>query len=248
MSPTRLRSSSGNTASIFTRASSAAALIAGCGAAPPQPDDPFTATGQLIALSGGDGGAANACFTCHGLNGEGRGAAPRLAGLDAGYLLKQLEDYGTGRRADEVMRPIVRHLDEDDRRAVATWYAHLPAPAVAPEPGADPARVEGGRSLYHASAPGRPSCASCHGPTAHGRGLANPAIAGQPAVYTASQLRRWRSGERRNDPRGIMADVARPLSDADIQALAAYLASEPASPGGSSPGVMLGSTSSRFQK
>src|SRR3546814_9980274 len=55
------------------------ALLAGCGTADPTSMERFKRTGHLIALSGGDAGAPNACFACHGLEGEGNGAgAPRL--------------------------------------------------------------------------------------------------------------------------------------------------------------------------
>ena len=63
-------------------------------------DDRWSADGELIAMSGGEGGARYACVTCHGARGEGNGFdAPRLAGLPAGYLQKQMEDYATGLRA-----------------------------------------------------------------------------------------------------------------------------------------------------
>ena len=66
-------------------------LLAGCEAAATDTDRVLSANGEVIALSGGAGGAANACFTCHGLDGGGDGAAaPRLAGLHLGYLQKQM--------------------------------------------------------------------------------------------------------------------------------------------------------------
>lgn len=79
----------------------------------------FTRTGQVIAMGGGEGGAANACFSCHGLDGAGDGVStPRLAGLDAGYLQKQMEDYANDVRQDAVMTQVARWLDDGDRRAV----------------------------------------------------------------------------------------------------------------------------------
>src|SRR3546814_5173118 len=81
-------------------------------------------------MSGGNGGAAAACSTCHGLEGEGDGeVSPRLAGLDPGYLHRQLDDYANGRREHEAMRTIALRLPEEDRRKVSAFYASLPAPA-----------------------------------------------------------------------------------------------------------------------
>lgn len=172
-------------------------------------------------MGGGEGGAAQACFTCHGLDGGGDGfGAPRLAGLDVGYLQKQMTDYAAGTRPDAVMKPIARWLDDGDRRAVAAWYAAMPA-----APPASRAAPE----AYLRALPerGLAACASCHGVAGEGVGPGNPSIAGQPAAYTVEQLRRWRTGERRNDPRGVMAEAAAALTEAEMHAIAAWLAPAP---------------------
>lgn len=186
----------------------------------------FTQTGEIIAMGGGEGGPANACFTCHGLDGAGDGVSvPRLAGLDAGYLQKQMEDYAKDVRQDVVMREVARWLDDGDRRAVAQFYADMPAP---------PARAPGGPPpgiyLTGDAARGVASCASCHGADGLGVGFGNPAIAGQPVAYTVDQLRRWREAKRRNDPRGVMTDAVKNLTDAEIAQIAAWLERAPATP------------------
>jgi len=192
--------------------------LAGCHASTDRTGAALRATGELIALSGAGAGAANACFTCHGLEGEGDGASvPRLAGLDPGYLQKQMEDYASDLRHDEVMTPIARRLTQDDRRAVAQWYAARPA-------------ATGGVGAALPAPSAYAACVDCHGEQGEGRGAANPAIAGQPAAYTVEQLKRWRKAERRNDPRGVMTDAAAALSDAQMQAIGAWLESRPASP------------------
>ena len=139
--------------------------LAACAQVTRTTDDAFSRTGQLVAMSGGDGGASNACFICHGLDGGGDGdTAPRLAGLDAGYLHKQLEDYAAGRRKDDVMGEIARRLTPQARLAVAGWYAGLPPPA-------SPIAAPPGPITYDA-------CIACHGPWGEGAGAAGPAIAG----------------------------------------------------------------------
>jgi cytochrome c553 len=105
----------------------ALAALGGCGGAG-SGNPAFRASGEVIAFSGGDGGATHACATCHGLQGEGDGRlTPRLAGLDAGYLRRQLDDYANGRREHALMRDIVRRLDHGDRAKVSAYYASLPA-------------------------------------------------------------------------------------------------------------------------
>jgi cytochrome c553 len=96
-------------------------------------DDRRGGRGELIAMSGGEGGARYACVTCHGARGEGNGFdAPRLAGMPAGYLQKQMEDYAAGLRAHELMRDVARFLDSDGRMQVARYYAALPPQALPP--------------------------------------------------------------------------------------------------------------------
>ena len=93
------------------------------------------------------------------------GLTPRLAGLDAGYLRRQLDDYANGRREHAMMRAVVRRLDDGDRAKVSAYYASLPATAAA-LPQTSP--------LYRAR------CAECHGASGEGVGPANPPLAGQP--------------------------------------------------------------------
>lgn len=204
----------------------ALAALAACSPASNDTGAAFTATGEIIAMGGGEGGPANACFSCHGLDGAGDGVSvPRLAGLDAGYLQKQLSDYAEDRRADPVMTPIARWLDDDDRRAVAAWYAAIPAPASTAPASPPPA-------VYLKGDPGREvtACAACHGANGEGLGAGNPAIAGQPAAYTLDQLRRWKTAERRNDPRGVMADAVAGLSEAEMRTIAVWLEGAPTAP------------------
>lgn len=178
----------------------------------------FTRTGQIIVMGGGEGGPGNACFTCHGLDGAGDGVSvPRLAALDAGYLQKQMEDYAGGLRQDAVMSQVARWLDDGDRRAVAAWYAALPAPPARDAPGSAP-------EVYLTR------CAACHGADARGAGSGNPALAAQPAAYTIDQLNRWRAATRRNDPRNVMAEAIAGLSAAEISRIAVWLETAPAAP------------------
>jgi mono/diheme cytochrome c family protein len=66
-----------------------AGSLAACSAVTTESNDRFSSSGELIAFSGGDAGADNACVTCHGLDGRGNGGdAPRLSGLQLGYLIR----------------------------------------------------------------------------------------------------------------------------------------------------------------
>ena len=66
------------------------------------------------------------------------------------------------------------------------------------------------------------SCAGCHGPAGVSANPMWPNLAGQHAAYMVKQIKAFRDGTR-NDP--MMSPMAKPLSDQDIEDLAAYFGS-----------------------
>jgi len=64
-------------------------------------------------------------------------------------------------------------------------------------------------------------CSTCHG----AQGLSvlpnAPNLAGQPAIYLEEQLKHYRNGKRSHEVMGV---IAKPLSDSDIENLAAWYA------------------------
>lgn len=197
------------------------------------------ADGASIAKNGV--GAAQACQTCHGAAGEGLAQAgfPRLAALGAPYLQRQLDAFADGTRVNAVMMPIANALSAADREAVSAYYAALPIPAT-------PAKALPAASASASTVPstptgvgailatrGRwadklPACEQCHGPGGRGVGPDFPALAGQSASYLANQLAAWKTGARPPGPMGLMAVVAKKLSDAEVSAVAEHFASLPA--------------------
>lgn len=202
-----------------------AALTAGACAPPDRATpDPFSATGELIALSGGAAGAENACFNCHGLTGEGNGAgAPRLAGLGRGYLVRQLDHYAEGQRRHPRMRYIAQKLGWNERQAVSAYYDRMAADLPAGPPPRAPHR------LYHFGDPERgiAACATCHGAEGQGVGYGNPPLAGQPAAYLAQQHFAWVKGERVGGALGVMLHVSQRMTRAEILSVSRYAAALP---------------------
>lgn len=66
------------------------------------------------------------------------------------------------------------------------------------------------------------ACAVCHGPQGLSMQPNVPHLAGQPEIYLVEQLRNYRSGKRQHE---VMAVIARPLSDRDIENMAQWYAS-----------------------
>jgi cytochrome c553 len=69
-------------------------------------------------------------------------------------------------------------------------------------------------------------CASCHGSDGRSTVIPQyPKIGGQSAAYLVNALKAYRDGRRQGTFAAVMAEVAKPLSDADIANLAAYVES-----------------------
>lgn len=193
--------------------------------------------GRVIASGGAShGGVRMKCMACHGLTGQGDGAAPRLAGLPRDYLTDQIASFAEGTRASATMAPIAIQLTPVETRAVTAWYSSQ-TPAlrddVAPS-GADMRLIERGGALartgMRSSGQDVTACVMCHGNTADAQSSAVPGLAGQTAPYIAAQLRAWQDGARRNDALGVMAQIAAQLTAEEIEAVAAYYANLPPQP------------------
>ena len=65
------------------------------------------------------------------------------------------------------------------------------------------------------------SCVMCHGENGLSTMPGTPSLAGQSDIYLSSQLRQFRDGKRHNE---VMNVIAKPLSDADIDAVSAWFA------------------------
>lgn len=182
------------------------------------------------ALLGAGGGAWAAppdahlqlCAACHGPNGNSLiPDNPRLAGLAPEYILRQLSDFKRGKRASPIMSQIVSTLDEDSLRAVAE---HFGEQKPSPNRASDAALAAQGKLIYSDGVPatGVPACSGCHGDDATGDAK-YPRLAGQHAAYVERQLTLFKSGERANDLKGVMAAVAKRLTEAEMKAVAQYV-------------------------
>lgn len=172
-------------------------------------------------------GAAIACASCHGMEGAGNSAGgyPALAQMPQLYFTKQIADFKAGTRTNAVMTPIAKAMTPEDAEAAASYYAALPRPQ-SPSAPADAGMVARGENLAVNGAWDRnlPACFKCHAPGGVGVAPHFPPLAGQHVGYTISQLQDWKAGKRTNDPLMLMKTVAEKVSDDDMRAVAAYLA------------------------
>ena len=164
------------------------------------------------------------CSACHASDGNSATPAnPILAGQHAEYIAKQLANFKSGERKNPVMLGMSATLSPDDMKKLGEYFQQQKAK---PRTAKDPELVKVGQQIYRGGvmAKGIAACTSCHGPSGAGIPAQYPRIAGQHAEYTTSQLVSFRSGERANDPNKMMRAVAAKLSDAEIKAVAEYIA------------------------
>jgi cytochrome c553 len=180
---------------------------------------------QILAEAKPERGRAKAqevCVACHGEQGVSAVAEyPNLAGQSGAAIYKQLIDYRTGSRTNQLMTDIAKALDETTLADVAAYYA------AQPKRNANPATLaespEAIVRLVELGDPNRniPPCAACHRPGSGGP-IETPILSEQGRDYLALQLRMYASGERRNDVYGRMRTIAAKLTPAEINGLATY--------------------------
>jgi len=168
-------------------------------------------------VAAGKAKATEICAGCHGENGISQMEnIPSLAGQLDQYVQWQLVYFRAGSRKNEQMQPIVEQLDNEDIRNLGAYFASLTPSAGAKDD--DPDLSAKGKQ----AAAGR-RCASCHTDSYAGT-KAVARIAGQREEYLVKALHDYKSGARSGGGQAAMADVAYPLSDEEITALAHYLA------------------------
>ena len=176
-----------------------------------------------------------ACAPCHGAQGQGTKDVyfPRLAGKPAGYLYNQLEAFKDGRRHYPPMNYLLEYLPDQYLMEIAQHFAaQHPANEPPPIPDVSQDVLRQGQALATSGAMARqvPACASCHGVQFTGMEPGIPGLLGLRAAYISAQLGGFRYGTRTALAPDCMQIVAARLTEDDVKAVAAYLASLPASP------------------
>jgi cytochrome c553 len=161
---------------------------------------------------------AEICAGCHGENGISQTEnIPSLAGQQDQFIQWQLVFFRGGARKNDQMQPIAQDITNEDIRLLGAYFASLTPPAKKtpdnnPDLSAKGAQAAAGRR-----------CGSCHGDSFAGS-KAVARLAGQREEYLVKALHDYKSGARTGGAGSAMTDVAYPLSDEEITALAHYLA------------------------
>lgn len=188
---------------------------------------------KILAAGRTDRGAQIAgqtCAACHGDKGLSPSASagpggpvfPSLAGQSAYAIYKQLHDFQSGARVNQMMSPVSRTLSVADLANVAAYYADASKEYAAigqRELLGDPEIVK----LANEGDSHRrlPACMACHVNNAGGP-IETPVITGQSESYLSTQLDAFATRQRKNDVYGRMRDVAGKLTPQERAALASY--------------------------
>lgn len=159
---------------------------------------------------------AEPCARCHGADGNATiPGTPSLAGQPAWFTHWALIKFRDGRRKDPLMSPFAANLSDADMADLAAYYAAQP-PRPRPQV-VDAARGAGGKELADVH-----RCTSCHRPDLSGQHVV-PRLAGQDIEYLIKLLRAYKA-QTAADLDGLMTMAAQPLTEADIESLAHYIA------------------------
>lgn len=166
------------------------------------------------------------CIACHNIDGNSTTPIwPKISGQPVKYFVEQMREFQKGqegKRFDPSMFGMVQNLTEEDFTEMAEYYA-----AQTTTIGEVPEQwVSLGEKIYRGgiASAGVAACSGCHNPNGIGNDPAGfPRLSGQHPDYVMTQLKKFKSGERTNDPNGMMQDIAKRLTEEQIEAIAHYV-------------------------
>jgi len=185
------------------------------------PEDIKARIGKGDPVAGKDKSAM--CQGCHGEKGISDAPTfPKLAGQFANYLQKQVRDFQNEARVDPTMSGMAATVTENQDLLDITAYF-----ASQKQMKGSGGNNEAGKRLFLEgnAASGVYGCVNCHGENGKGKSPDNalfPVIGGQHKEHLVKQLTDFKNGDRKNDPAGMMANIAKAMTDAEIEAVSDY--------------------------
>jgi len=164
------------------------------------------------------------CTGCH--NEDGNSTTPdfpKIAGLDAAYITKQINDFRKDKRVSEIMGPMANQIPEKEIGILAEYFSKQKR-----TPGAvtDAKLAAQGQQIYDDGivASAVPACSGCHGEKGEGTDKF-PRLAGQHTSYLITQMTNFKNSVRNNDSRKVMRAITLRMTEQDIKAAAEYITS-----------------------
>lgn len=175
------------------------------------------------------------CTICHGdIDRTGQNAYyPRIAGKPAGYLFNQLRNFRDGRRYYQPMAILLENMSDAYMMEIAHYFASQRYIYPQPKPRSlPPGELQMVEKLINSGDPSRdiPACSACHGEALMGMEPFIPGLLGLPHAYLAAQFGGWRNGGiMRGQTPDCMSEIAKKLTQEEVNALAIWLPAQPVS-------------------
>ena len=171
-----------------------------------------------------------ACAICHGeADTVGQHVYyPRIGGKPWGYLYNQLRNFRDGRRHYQPMAILLENMSDAYLMDIARFFSEQEPSDYQPE-----------RHIMHSSEVqlaewlifsgdqdrGIPACSNCHGTALMGKTSYIPGLLGLPRAYLTAQFGSWRNGGlARGLVSDCMSEIAKKLTDEEVNAVAKWLA------------------------
>jgi cytochrome c553 len=164
------------------------------------------------------------CAGCH--NEDGNSVVPdfpKIAGLDAAYITKQITDFKKFKRVSEIMGPMATQIADSEVDAIAAYYSKQKR---TPGEVTDKNLAAQGQLIYTDGIVNSavPACGGCHGEKGEGADKF-PRLAGQHVGYLNTQLLNFKNDVRNNDAKKVMRAIAQRMTEQEIKAAAEFITS-----------------------
>jgi cytochrome c553 len=169
------------------------------------------------------------CIGCHGIKGYQASfpevhKVPMISGQGAKYIAAALNAYKKGERKHPTMRGIAAPMTDQDIADISAYYEQQGKGGAAVPEQAAPAPADVAALLT------KGACVSCHGANfSKPIDGSYPKLAGQHADFLYVALKAYKTEGNANVGRGnpIMGGQVKPFSNAELKAMANYIASLP---------------------
>ena len=164
------------------------------------------------------------CTGCHTEDGNSTTPEfPKLAGLDAAYIAKQIKDFKKDKRVSEIMGPMANQIPDKDIGFLADYFSKQKRTTGVVT---DAKLAAQGQQIFDDGIVNSavPACSGCHGEKGEGTDKF-PRLAGQHTVYLITQMNNFKNSTRNNDARKVMRAITLRMTEQDMKAAAEYITS-----------------------